>query len=174
MKKNTAIIFRVTGILFFVMTISMVLRVFDINIGTFSYIINSDDRAWSIFFLFQSLLHTTYFLFAIFATGTAAIFAGKNNWTQSVWNCAVYALIAVSIYTSLEIITGIQEEEQFFLSLSIMSQLFFTIIIFVCLKEESEFLWKNILPTDANSKICLKAYIIMLVLVETASFFLAH
>ena len=174
MKKNTAIIFRIAGIIFFIVNMLSVLEMFNVNISTFMYIITEDSRGWSIFFIVTALLYTTYFLFALFSTGTAALFGGKNGFTQSVWNCSVYSLVALSAYTSMEIITGIEQEEQFFLVQSIIMQLFFSIIMLVCLKEEKTFFWKNILPVDENSRLSLKVYAIMLALIEISSFFIAH
>ena len=66
MKKNTAIIFRIAGIIFFIVNMLSVLEMFNVNISTFMYIITEDSRGWSIFFIVTALLYTTYFLFALF------------------------------------------------------------------------------------------------------------
>lgn len=174
MKKNTSLIFRAAGILFFIITMLSVIEMFSTNIAAFMYIITEDNRIQSIFFIAAALLYTTSFLFALFATGTAALFGGKNGFTQSVWNCSVYSLVTLSLYATMEISAGIEADGQFFLLQSILMQLFFSIIALVCLKEEDSFAWKNILPLDANSKLCLKVYALMLALIEILSFFLAH
>lgn len=174
MKRTTATIFRVTGIIFFVVSFMWVVQVLDTGISAFEFIINGEDRALTVYQFIISLIYTTAFLFAIFATGTAALFGGKNGFTQSVWNCAVYALVLLSIYTSCRIMGGVQVEEQFRLSQSIIMQLFFCIIIFVCLREEDEFSFKNILPQDQNTKLCLKVYGIMLLLFELTFFLMSH
>lgn len=176
MNKTTALIFRVTGILFFIINMMSVIEMISVNFSTFLYIASDEStRFWSIFFLITSFFYTAYFLFAIFGTGTAAIFAGKNGYTQSVWNCAVYSVVFLSMYTSLQLITGVESsDEQFFLIQSIIMNLIFLTIIFFCLKEEKDFSWKNILPTDPNSKHCLKVFLIMLFIVEAAIFLYSH
>lgn len=174
MKKNTSIIFRVSGILFFIITLANVLEIFDVNISSFYFLLEQENTFWGVFLIFESILYTTSFLFSLFATGTAALFAGKNGFSQSVWNCSVYSVVTLAIYTIIQIFTGIESEIQFFLVQSIIMQILFMIIVFVCLKEESEFSAKNIIPSDTNSKLCLKIYAIMLLIFEIASFILAN
>lgn len=151
-----------------------VVDVFFINIEAFSYVINEDSRIWSLYCILVGFIYTTSFLFSLFATGTAAMFGGKNGFKQSVWNCSIYSLVSLSIYTSLQISTGIESEIQFFLVQSIIMQILFTIIIFVCLRENKEFMWKNILPRDSNTKLCLKVYLIMFIIFELISFIATH
>lgn len=174
MRKNTTLVFRAAGILFFIVSMLSVIEMFSTNISAFMYIITEDNRAQSIFLIAAALLYTTSFLFALFSTGTAALFGGRNGFTQSVWNCSVYSLVTLSLYATMEISAGIEADGQFFLLQSILMQLFFSVIALVCLREEQSFAWKNILPLDANSKLCLKVYAIMLALIEITSFFLAH
>ncbi|MCR5400618.1 MAG: hypothetical protein K6E78_03375 [Treponema sp.] len=174
LKKMTSLVLRLSGIIFFIVTLIFVVEVLQVNFSTFAYIMDKGEKKWSFFFIISSLLYTSQFLFSLFATGTAAIFAGKNGYTQSVWNCQIYSVVMLALYTSLQLITGLESEMQFILVTSIVMQLIYAVIILVCLKEVPEFSFKDIRPKDPNSKLCLRVYLIMLTLMEIGCFIWAN
>lgn len=181
MQKSTSWIFRIAGIIFFVANMITVVEMLQVNISTFMFIMdeNSENSGWNVFFILTTLLYTTSFLCAIMATGTAAIFGGKNNYTQSVYNSQIVAVISLALYAGLQIITRDnsnpeESETLFILATTLIMEIFFAVISFFCLKELPNFKWKNILPKDPNSKLCLKVYLVMLALVETGCFIYAN
>lgn len=181
MQKSTSWIFRIAGIIFFVANMITVVEMLQVNISTFMFIMdeNSENSGWNVFFILTAFLYTTSFLCAIMATGTAAIFGGKNNYTQSVYNSQIVAVISLALYAGLQIITRDnsnpeESETLFILATTLIMEIFFAVISFFCLKELPNFKWKNILPKDPNSKLCLKVYLVMLALVETGCFIYAN
>lgn len=181
MQKSTSWIFRIAGIIFFVANMITVVEMLNVNILSFMFIMdeNSENSGWNVFFILTALLYTTSFLCAIMATGTAAIFGGKNNYTQSVYNSQIVAVISLALYAGLQIITRDnsnpeESETLFILATTLIMEIFFAVISFFCLKELPNFKWKNILPKDPNSKLCLKVYLVMLALVETGCFIYAN
>lgn len=189
LKKQTSIILRVAGIIFFIANLMFVLEVLQVNFSTFAFIMDqgtelgmeqgvaaegASPKGWNFFFLFSAILYTTSFLFALFSTGTASIYGGKNGFTQSVWNCQIYSTVTLALYTSLQILTGLEPEMQFILVTSILMQVIFAVIVLVCLKELTDFSWKDIRPKDQNSKLCIRVWLIMLVLIEVACFIWAN
>ena len=179
-KAGNFWILRISGIIFLVTNLITVVEMINVNFSSFVYVMTNEGSFWSIFFIFTAILYTTSFLHAIMATGTAAIFGGKNNYTQSVWNCQIIAIITLALYASLQILTGYdstnpeESETLFILVTTLIMEIFFAVITFFCLKDLPEFSWKNILPRDPNSKLCLKVYLIMLALVEAGSFIYAN
>ena len=93
MGRNSSWIFRISGIIFFVANMITVVEMMQVNTSTYMYIINEGQIVWNIFFLFTAILYTTSFLLAIISSGTAALFGGKNNYTQSVWNTQIVAIV---------------------------------------------------------------------------------
>lgn len=181
MQKSTSWIFRIAGIIFFVANMITVVEMLQVNISTFMFIMdeNSENSGWNVFFILTALLYTTSFLCAIMATGTSAIFGGKNNYTQSVYNSQIVAVISLALYAGLQIITRDnsnpeESETLFILATTLIMEIFFAVISFFCLKELPNFKWKNILPKDPNSKLCLKVYLVMLALVEIGCFIYAN
>jgi len=147
------------------------------NIDSFAFFVASPDLGWGLFYVFTGFLLCTFFLFALFSTGTAAIFAGGQGYTQSVWNCGIYSLVSVALFTSLLLFTGITEDEQEILlvcEIALMALILYNAIIFLCLRKEENFYWKNLLPTDASTKLCLKVYALMIAIIEIASFLISH
>ena len=84
MGRNSSWIFRISGIIFFVANMITVVEMMQVNTSTYMYIINEGQVVWNIFFLFTAILYTTSFMLAIISSGTAALFGGKTNYTQSV------------------------------------------------------------------------------------------
>lgn len=181
MQKSTSWIFRIAGIIFFVANMITVVEMLQVNLTTFMFIMdeNLENSGWNVFFILTALLYTTSFLCAIMATGTAAIFGGKNNYTQSVYNSQIVAVTSLALYAGLQIITRDnsnpeESETLFILATTLIMEIFFAVISFFCLKELPSFKWKNILPKDPNSKLCLKVYLVMLALVEIGCFIYAN
>ena len=113
----------------------------------------------------------------MFGAGSAAIVAGGEGYTQAVWNCGIYSLVSVALFTSLLLFTGITEDEQEILlvcEIALMALILYNAIIFLCLRKEENFYWKNLLPTDASTKLCLKVYALMIAIIEIASFLISH
>lgn len=147
------------------------------NIDSFAFFVASPDLGWGLFYVFTGFLLCTFFLFALFSTGTAAIFAGGQGYTQSVWNCGIYSLFSVALFTTILLLTGITEDEQEILlvcEIALMALILYNAIIFFCLRKEETFYWKNLLPSDLNTKLCLKVYALMIAIIEIASFLISH
>lgn len=147
------------------------------NIDSFAFFVASPDLGWGLFYVFTGFLLCTFFLFALFSTGTAAIFAGGQGYTQSVWNCGIYSLVSVAFFTTLLLLTGITEDEQEILlvcEIALMALILYNAIVFFCLHKEENFYWKNLLPADPNTKLCLKIYALMIAIIEIASFLISH
>lgn len=147
------------------------------NIDSFAFFVASPDLGWGLFYVFTGFLLCTFFLFALFSTGTAAIFAGGQGYTQSVWNCGIYSLFSVALFTTILLFTGITEDEQEILlvcEIALMALILYNAIIFFCLRKEETFYWKNLLPSDPNTKLCLKVYALMIAIIEIASFLISH
>ena len=171
------ILLRITGIVFFMLSLSMSLPVLARTAESFAFLIAEPQLCWGIFYVFSAFLLLSFFFMALFSCGTAAIFAGSGGFTQSVWNCGITSLVCVSLFLMLQIITGITEADSYIVSLCEISMLLLLVydaIVFFSLKGEKDFYWKNILFQDSNSKLCLKVYLIMIVVSETACFLYAH
>jgi len=180
MGRNSSWIFRISGIIFFVANMITVVEMMQVNTSTYMYIINEGQVVRNIFFLFTAILYTTSFLFAIISSGTAALFGGKSNYTQSVWNTQIVAIVTLAMYAGLQIITGYDKNNQeeaetlFILVTTLVMEIFFATIAFFCLKELPNFSWRDIRPKDPNSKLCIKVYLVMLALVEIGCFIYAN
>ena len=177
MTKLSSIILRLTGILFFVPALSVSLPVLARNLDSFAFFIASPDLGWGLFYIFTAFLLLSFFLFALFSTGTAAIFAGSQGYTQSVWNCGIYSLFSLALFTSILLLTGITHEEEEILlicEISLLLLLLYNTLLFFCLKKEEGFYWKNLLSKDSNSILCIKVYLGLLLVIEVASFLYAH
>lgn len=177
MTKSNSFLFRLTGILFFIAVVSTALIVLEQNISSFIFFIASESTAWGLYFVFTSAVLVSAFLFALFSSGTAAIFAGTGGYVQSVWNTGMYALFCTGLYSTSQLVTGIthDDEEIFFLSLIfICVLLIYNFLMFIWLKKEEGFYVKNLLSSDSNNKLCLKVYGVMLGLIEAGCFLYAH
>ncbi len=168
---------RIFGIIFFMFALTVAIPVLARNIDSFAFFVASPDLGWGLFYVFTGFLLCSFFLFALFSTGTAAIFAGGQGYTQSVWNCGIYSLFCVAFFTTLLLLTGVTEEEQEILlvcEIALMLLILYNAIVFFCLRKEETFYWKNLLPSDPNTKLCLKVYALMIVIIEIASFLISH
>ncbi len=168
---------RIFGIVFFMFALAAAIPVLARNIDSFAFFVASPDLGWGLFYVFTGFLLCTFFLFALFSTGTAAIFAGGQGYTQSVWNCGIYSLVSVAFFTTLLLLTGITEDEQEILlvcEIALMALILYNAIVFFCLRKEENFYWKNLLPSDPNTKLCLKVYALMIAIIEIASFLISH
>ncbi len=180
MGGGTSWIFRISGIIFFVATLITVVEMLQVNTSSFMFIMKNEPSAWNLFFILTAVLYTTSFINAVLATGTAAIFGGRNNYTQSVWNCQMFSIVCLSLYASAQILTGYdgnnpeEAETMFILATSLVMEIFFAVISFFCLREVPMFKWRDIRPKDQNSKLCMKVYILMLALIEAGCFLYAN
>lgn len=168
---------RIFGIIFFMFALTVAILVLARNLDSFAFFVASPDLGWGLFYVFTGFLLCSFFLFALFSTGTAAIFAGGQGYTQSVWNCGIYSLFCVAFFTTLLLLTGVTEDEQEILlvcEIALMALILYNAIVFFCLRKEETFYWKNLLPTDANTKLCLKVYALMIAIIEIASFLISH
>ena len=168
---------RIFGILFFMFALAAAIPVLARNIDSFAFFVASPDLGWGLFYVFTGFLLCTFFLFALFSTGTAAIFAGGQGYTQSVWNCGIYSLFSIALFTTILLLTGITEDEQEILlvcEIALMALILYNTIVFFCLRKEENFYWKNLLPSDTNTKLCLKVYALMIAIIEIASFLISH
>lgn len=57
-------------------TLAAAIPVLARNIDSFAFFVASPDLGWGLFYVFTGFLLCSFFLFALFSTGTAAIFAG--------------------------------------------------------------------------------------------------
>ena len=187
-----ALILRITGIVFFMLTLSVSLIMIGRTVESFAFFVTSEDLGWGLFYVFTSFIFVTFFLFSLFSTGTSAIFAGSGGYVQSVWNCGIYSLVCVSLFTGLQFITGVTEGDVQIVTASEISifilfysnginwfccifiLLLYNLIIFLCFRTEKDFMWKNIIPRDSNTKLCIKVYGLMILIIETGCFLYAH
>lgn len=177
MTKKRGLFLRIVGIVAFIACVSLCLEMLLRNVESWIFMITASSNVWGIFYIFTAFLFTSFFFLAAFSSGTAALFAGQGGYVQSVWNCGIYALICVALFASLQLFTGLTEDDvQIFIIsvVSIVCLIVFNAIVFFCLKEEETFYWKKIAPTDENTKLCLKVYILMTVVTEIATFIYAH
>lgn len=168
---------RISGIVFFMLTLAAAIPVIARNIDSFAFFVASPDLGWGLFYVFTGFLLCTFLLFALFSTGTAAIFAGGQGYTQSVWNCGIYSLVSVALFTTILILTGVMDEEQEILlvcEIALLAVILYDAVVFFCLRKEESFYWKNLLPGDPNTKLCLKVYALMAAVIEIASFLISH
>lgn len=168
---------RISGIIFFVAVLTMAMPVLSRSLDSFAFFIASPEVGWGLYFIVTACIFATFFFMAIFSTGTAAIFAGGSGYTQSVWNCGIYSLFAIGIFTSQLILTGITEDEEYLLVLcmaSIVGMIVYNALVYVSLRKAEGFYWKNLLPQDKSTKLCLKVYALMLAVVEIGAFLYAH
>lgn len=159
------------------LTLAAAIPVIARNIDSFAFFVASPDLGWGLFYVFTGFLLCTFLLFALFSTGTAAIFAGGQGYTQSVWNCGIYSLVSVALFTTILILTGVTDEEQEILlvcEIALLAVILYDAIIFFCLRKEESFYWKNLIPGDPNTKLCLKVYALMAAVIEIASFLISH
>ena len=73
-----ALILRITGIVFFMLTLSVSLIMIGRTVESFAFFVTSEDLGWGLFYVFTSFIFVTFFLFSLFSTGTSAIFAGSG------------------------------------------------------------------------------------------------
>lgn len=168
---------RISGIVFFMLTLAAAIPVIARNIDSFAFFVASPDLGWGLFYVFTGFLLCTFLLFALFSTGTAAIFAGGQGYTQSVWNCGIYSLVSVALFTTILILTGVTDEEQEILlvcEIALLAVILYDAVVFFCLRKEESFYWKNLIPGDPNTKLCLKVYALMAAVIEIASFLISH
>lgn len=168
---------RISGIVFFMLTLAAAIPVIARNIDSFAFFVASPDLGWGLFYVFTGFLLCTFLLFALFSTGTAAIFAGGQGYTQSVWNCGIYSLVSVALFTTILILTGVTDEEQEILlvcEIALLAVILYDAVVFFCLRKEESFYWKNLIPCDPNTKLCLKVYTLMAAVIEIASFLISH
>lgn len=159
------------------LTLAAAIPVIARNIDSFAFFVASPDLGWGLFYVFTGFLLCTFLLFALFSTGTAAIFAGGQGYTQSVWNCGIYSLVSVALFTTILILTGVTDEEQEILlvcEIALLAVILYDAIIFFCLRKEESFYWKNLIPGDPNTKLCMKVYALMAAVIEIASFLISH
>lgn len=159
------------------LTLAAAIPVIARNIDSFAFFVASPDLGWGLFYVFTGFLLCTFLLFALFSTGTAAIFAGGQGYTQSVWNCGIYSLVSVALFTTILILTGVTDEEQEILlvcEIALLAVILYDAIVFFCLRKEESFYWKNLIPGDPNTKLCLKVYALMAAVIEIASFLISH
>lgn len=171
------LVLRIFGIIFFVFAVTVALPVLSQNLAAFIFFISSSETGWGLYYLFTGLLFVSFFVFAVFSSGTAAIFAGSGGYTQSVWNCGIFSIFCLGLFTTLMLITGVSEEEQEILLVSeiaLLCLVAWNAIVFFCIKKTEGFYWKNLLSKDSCSLLCLKVYAGMTVVIEIASFLLAH
>lgn len=193
MKKPTTLVFRFAGIIFFVGAMMSLLNVLDTCQATLGFILSDENGEygvfWNAFFLVTATLYAASFALFLFATGTAALFGGKRGFTQSVFNSALYSLVTLSLYASINILTGVNEEEKEILYLlvqSIVMELSFCVIAFFCLRDSSEedeaaggvdtsaFAFKKIFILDENMRLSFKALLVFLALIWFAAFLMVH
>lgn len=159
------------------LTLAAAIPVIARNIDSFAFFVASPDLGWGLFYVFTGFLLCTFLLFALFSTGTAAIFAGGQGYTQSVWNCGIYSLVSVALFTTILILTGVTDEEQEILlvcEIALLAVILYDAVVFFCLRKEESFYWKNLIPGDPNTKLCLKVYALMAAVIEIASFLISH
>lgn len=171
------VVLRICGIFFFMLALAAALPALSRNLDSFAFFIASPDLGWGLFYLFTGFLICSFFLFALFSTGLAAIFAGGQGYTQSVWNCGIYSLFCIALFTSLLIFTGITPEDEailFICEIALICLITYNTIVFFCMKKQESFYWKNLFSKDPQSKLCLKVYLFMLCIIEIGSFLLAH
>lgn len=177
MNKGQSIVLRVAGIVFFMLTIATSLEMLSRAVGSWVFMIEGESSAWGVFYVLTSMLFTSFFVFAAFASGLASIFAGKEPYTQAIWNCSSYALTFVSVFALLQILTGITEDDASIVlvsSASILGLIVFMVITFFCLRKEETFYWKNLYTLDVGTKLCFKVWGIMLVVIYVGTFIYAH
>ncbi|MBQ5472106.1 MAG: hypothetical protein IIT58_08935 [Treponema sp.] len=177
MNKAQETILRISGIIFFLLTIATSLEMLSRAVASWIFMIESESVGWGVFYVLTSVLFCSFFIFASFATGLAAIFAGKSPYTQAVWNCAFYAMVAVALFAGLQAFTGITEDDAniFYVSIAaIGALLIYMLICFFCLKDEEDFYWKNLFSFDSGVKLCFKVWLIMILVFQVGTFIYAH
>lgn len=192
MRKPTMLVLRLSGVIFFVGAMALgFLNVFDTSLSTLGYILSEGSEIfWNVYFLVMGSIYVSSFALFLFSTGTAALFGGKRGFTQSVFNSGVYSLVALSFYSSINILTGVDEDlSAALLSVlvpSIIMEISFCVITFFCLRDTSEsdeaeggvdtsaFSFSKIFSLDDNMRITLKALLAFLVLIWGAAFIMVH
>lgn len=168
---------RISGIIFFVAALTMAMPVFQRSLDSFAFFIASPSVGWGLYYVLTACIFMTFLIFALFSTGTAAIFAGSAGYVQSVWNCGIYSLFALGLFTTQMLILGFSEEELFLLQMCLISlaaMIVYDVLIYFSLRKEEGFYWKNLLTADSNTKLCLKVFVLMLAVVEVIAFLYAH
>lgn len=163
MKDANSLILRISGAIFLVMAIIAVIEMLGLIFGAFGFFTSGYPLSWKAYFLFLAIVFAFHVLTSLLSCCTALIFGGKREYVQAEWNLSVYSLVSISLYVSAYFIgmmidgnAAIPEDLQFtYLSL-IMARAAFALIVLTCCKREDGFSWKNILPFDAHSKLCLK------------------
>ncbi len=176
-QSDSSVPLRIGGIIFFMAALSVFLEMISRTIASWVFFISSPGLGWGLFYVLTAFLFASFFFLALFSCGTAALFAGTGGYTQSVWNCGVYALFCVSLFATLLLVTGITEDDVaiFYMSvISIVALLAYNALVFVCLRKDGSFYWKNLVPADANTRLCLKVYALMIVVLEVACFLYAN
>lgn len=177
MKGIRALILRVTGIIVFMLVLSVFLETIERSIQSFAFFISSPELGWGLFYVFTSIVFATFFLFALFSSALSAIFAGKKEFINASWSSALLALFSVSFFATVTLITGVEDSDKTILTLSeaaIFLLILYSLVLFLCYRKEEGFFWANIFSRDKNFFMCIKVYLIMLAVLEAASFLYAH
>lgn len=159
------------------LTLSASLLAVSRTVESFVFFISSPDLGWGLFYVFTAFLFASFFFFALFSAGTAAIFGGNGGYIQSVWNCGIYALVLISAFTGLQFMTGVTEDDAIIMTASeaaVFLLILYNAILYLALKKGNDFYWKNILPKDTNTKLCIKVYGLMILVLEVGSFLYAN
>lgn len=173
--KSTTL--RIAGILVFLGTIATSLEMLSRAIGSWVFMIEYQTVGWGLFYVLTSMLFSTFFIMTAFAAGLSAIFAGKEPYTQAIWNCSFYGILCVSLFAGFQAITGITEDDRniFLVSvIAILVLIVFMVVEFFCLRKEENFYWKNFFKIDKGMKLCLKVWGIMLALIVAGTFIYAN
>lgn len=177
MKCVKAVVLRVTGIVVFMLVLSAFLEMISRAVSSFAFFVSSPQLGWGLYYIFTSILFATFFFFALFSSFFSAIFAGKSEYISAQWNSALLALFCVSLFATLTQLTGIEEGDAAIMMLAeaaVFLLIFYALIMFFCLKKENGFRWNDIFKKDKYFFMCIKVYLIMLAVLETASFLYAH
>lgn len=177
MKTSGNIVVRVTGIVLFMLVLSAFLETIGRSVESFAFFISSSQLGWGLYYIFTSVLFSTFFFFALFSTAFSAIFAGKHEYIHAQWSSALLSLFCVSLFATLTVFTGVQEGDSLILMISeaaVFLLILYILILFLCFRKEEGFCWSNFFMKDKNFFMCIKVYLIMLAVLEAGSFLYAH
>ena len=67
MKTSGNIVVRVTGIVLFMLVLSAFLETIGRSVESFAFFISSSQLGWGLYYIFTSVLFSTFFFFALFS-----------------------------------------------------------------------------------------------------------
>ena len=173
-QKTKDFTIKIFGFLFFLFSVFKIMETINISATSFMYLIEGNSVIWGLFFIFTSILYILFFTYSLSSGYLLASFSESMEHKQAAWNTGIFSLIFLFIYTLVQQVTGFDIEELKYCGILFAVGLIFQIILFLFIRKDEGFNWKNIALYDRINKKCFRINIIMLVIILFGTFIYAN